>query len=251
MLKYDSNTGISWLDLTATVGQRYNAVLSGYGGFTTNLGFRFATVDKLAQLRTDAGITGVRNTAGDISNINNTRTLINLLSVISNNGHSLGGFGYIADANPPGAGNHVVADFAVNDIGEYDTFIGRYDANNSFNTFFSFLTDPSWQQTNQGVIGNFLVMAPVPIPSTIWLFGSGLVGLLGRRTKIKKQPDAQVNIPPHKTAVVSNAGDTQRDRHIQTIAQNGRIAWQWKTDYNLRNYVECAMQRYKRIFGTP
>jgi Transposase DDE domain len=66
---------------------------------------------------------------------------------------------------------------------------------------------------------------------------------------LNKQPNAQVVIPPHKTAVVSVAGDTQRDHHIQTIAQQGRIAWQRITGYNLRNYVELAMQRYKRIFG--
>jgi hypothetical protein len=66
---------------------------------------------------------------------------------------------------------------------------------------------------------------------------------------LDKQPDAQVIIPQHKTAVVSNAGDTQRDQHIQTIVQQGRIAWQQKTGYNLRNHVELAMQRYKRIFG--
>ena len=65
----------------------------------------------------------------------------------------------------------------------------------------------------------------------------------------KQQPDAQVVIPPHKKAVVSSAGDTQRNQHIQTIAQQGRIAWQQKTGYNLRNHVELAMQRYKRIFG--
>jgi hypothetical protein len=45
---------------------------------------------------------------------------------------------------------------------------------------------------------------------------------------LDKQPDAQMIIPPHKTAVVSNAGNTQRDQHIQTIAQQGRIAWQKK-----------------------
>jgi hypothetical protein len=66
---------------------------------------------------------------------------------------------------------------------------------------------------------------------------------------LDKQPDAQVIIPPHKTAVISVAGDTQRDHHIQTIAQLGRIAWQLITGYNLRNYGELAMQRYKRIFG--
>jgi hypothetical protein len=29
----------------------------------------------------------------------------------------------------------------------------------------------------------------------------------------------------------------------------GRLAWQRITGYNLRNYAELAMQRYKRIFG--
>ncbi|MDD2661250.1 MAG: IS5 family transposase [Methylococcales bacterium] len=66
---------------------------------------------------------------------------------------------------------------------------------------------------------------------------------------LNKQPNAQVVIPPHKNAVCSDAGNTQRDQHIQTIAQHGRIAWQRKTGYNLRNHVELAMQRYKRIFG--
>ena len=63
------------------------------------------------------------------------------------------------------------------------------------------------------------------------------------------QPDAQVIAPPHKTAVCSPAGDSQRDNHIKVIDQYGRIAWQKKTGYGLRNYVELAMQRYKRIFG--
>jgi hypothetical protein len=58
-----------------------------------------------------------------------------------------------------------------------------------------------------------------------------------------------VVIPPHKEAVLSAAGDTQRDRHIQVIAQQGRLAWQRITGYNLRNYAELAMQRYKRILG--
>ena len=66
---------------------------------------------------------------------------------------------------------------------------------------------------------------------------------------LNHQPDAQVVIPPHKTAVLSAAGDTQRDHHIQVIAQQGRLAWQKITGYNLRNYAELAMQRYKRIFG--
>lgn len=38
------------------------------------------------------------------------------------------------------------------------------------------------------------------------------------------KPGARVVIPPHKTAVFSATGDTQRDRHIQTIAQKDRMA---------------------------
>src|SRR5664280_1459647 len=41
---------------------------------------------------------------------------------------------------------------------------------------------------------------------------------------LNKQPNAQVVVPPHKNAVCSDAGDTQRDQHIQTIAEQGRIA---------------------------
>ena len=47
----------------------------------------------------------------------------------------------------------------------------------------------------------------------------------------------------------SLTGRTQRDRHIETLVRQGRIAWQRITGYNLRNYVELAMQRDKRIFG--
>jgi hypothetical protein len=49
--------------------------------------------------------------------------------------------------------------------------------------------------------------------------------------------------------VLSGAGNTQREHHIQVIAQQGRLAWQRITGYSLRNYAELAMQRYKRIFG--
>src|SRR5471032_1780271 len=66
---------------------------------------------------------------------------------------------------------------------------------------------------------------------------------------LAKQPDAQVIIPPHKSAVLSATGSTWRDQHIETIAQKGRAAWQRITGYNFRSYVELAMERYKRIFG--
>lgn len=66
---------------------------------------------------------------------------------------------------------------------------------------------------------------------------------------IAKQPNAAVVVPPDKTAVLSKAGDTQRDQHIRTIQQRGRMPWQKQVGYHLRNYAELAVQRFKRIFG--
>lgn len=42
---------------------------------------------------------------------------------------------------------------------------------------------------------------------------------------------------------------TQRDRHIQTIAERGRLGWQRQTEYGKRSKAETAMARYKRILG--
>jgi hypothetical protein len=65
---------------------------------------------------------------------------------------------------------------------------------------------------------------------------------------LNHQPNAQVVIPLHKTAVLSTAGDTQRDHHGEGIAQRAprleRI-----TGYNLRSYAKLGMPRYKGIFG--
>lgn len=67
---------------------------------------------------------------------------------------------------------------------------------------------------------------------------------------LAKQPDAKVVVPPHKTAVLSEAGDTQRDGHIRAITERGRIAWQKENEYGLRSRVELVIQRYKRIIGS-
>jgi len=42
---------------------------------------------------------------------------------------------------------------------------------------------------------------------------------------------------------------TQWDRHIQVIAEQGRVGWQRTSGYNARAGAEGAMSRYKRIIG--
>jgi hypothetical protein len=68
------------------------------------------------------------------------------------------------------------------------------------------------------------------------------------------QPDPlpEVTIPPRASAVprAENAEpQSQRDRHIQLIAEQGRMAWQKATGYGRRSLAETAVGRYKRIIG--
>ena len=64
--------------------------------------------------------------------------------------------------------------------------------------------------------------------------------------------EAAVVVPPRSTAVLSASAETdptQRDRHIQAIAEQGRMSWQRTSGYNARAGAEGAMSRYKRIIG--
>lgn len=42
---------------------------------------------------------------------------------------------------------------------------------------------------------------------------------------------------------------TQRDRHLKTIAEHGRMGWRRTSGYNARAGAEGAMSRYTRIIG--
>lgn len=64
--------------------------------------------------------------------------------------------------------------------------------------------------------------------------------------------DIEVIIPPPVTAVPSAEAannPTQRDNHIASIAERGRLGWQKETGYGRRALVETTMGRYKAIIG--
>jgi hypothetical protein len=66
---------------------------------------------------------------------------------------------------------------------------------------------------------------------------------------LKRHPAARVTIPPRSTAISSEAGTTQRDDHLRSIEQHGRLGWQRRSGYGGRSLVETAMYRYKIIIG--
>ena len=68
----------------------------------------------------------------------------------------------------------------------------------------------------------------------------------------ERQPDADVVVPPRSTAVPSATAETaptQRDRHLQLIAEKGRMGWQKASGYNARARAEATIGRFKRVIG--
>jgi hypothetical protein len=67
-----------------------------------------------------------------------------------------------------------------------------------------------------------------------------------------RDPEAAVIVPPRSTAVLSETAETeptQRDCHLQDIAEKGRMGWQKASGYNVRSRVEAAIGRYKQVIG--
>src|SRR5918998_1261094 len=65
-----------------------------------------------------------------------------------------------------------------------------------------------------------------------------------------RHADAAVIVPPRSSAVPSDAAETtpsQRDRHLQLIAERGRMGWQKASRYNRRALVEADIARWKRV----
>jgi hypothetical protein len=67
-----------------------------------------------------------------------------------------------------------------------------------------------------------------------------------------RYPDADVIVPPRSSAVPSDTPETaltQRDRHLQRIAERDRLSWQRTSGYNFRALVESGISRWKRVIG--
>jgi hypothetical protein len=99
-------------------------------------------------------------------------------------------------------------------------------------------------------VGPLLDQIPGPLASFI---GDGAYDQSGIYSTVgKHHPEADVIVPPRLTAVPSEDGETtptQRDRHLQSIAEHGRMGWQKRSGYTRRALVESAIGRFKRVIG--
>ena len=68
----------------------------------------------------------------------------------------------------------------------------------------------------------------------------------------ERHPAAVIVVPPRADAVPGATADsdpTQRDGHIQAIADKGRMAWQLDSGYNERARIEGQFARWKQVIG--
>src|SRR3954470_9130995 len=68
----------------------------------------------------------------------------------------------------------------------------------------------------------------------------------------ERHPEAAVVVPPRRDAVLSDTAETeptQRDQHLRSISERGRLGWQKASGYNRRALAEAAMSRYERVIG--
>jgi Transposase DDE domain len=99
-------------------------------------------------------------------------------------------------------------------------------------------------------VGPLLDQVTGPVASVT---GDGAYDQDGVYTSVgERHPEAAIIVPPRTTAVPSQTAEsapTQRDRHLQLIAERGRRAWQKASGYTKRARAETAISRFKRVIG--
>ena len=173
----DSTSRLDWLDLSETSNRSYNDISAKFGSGNEFAGWRYATILEIENFWTAFG--------GNNAFYNGASTQNNgLYEIIAplwgdlyciDTGCDIGtGFSRIISGDAYDSFNQSTATIAYGNTSFTDTF-------DSSGTPRTILDTNSW-------VGSALVRAAVvPIPATAWLFGSGLLALLGicyRKPKI-------------------------------------------------------------------
>ncbi|MCW2239023.1 hypothetical protein M2351_003653 [Azospirillum canadense] len=109
------------------------------------------------------------------------------------------------------------------------------------------LTDRGVDDASQ--VGPLLDQVSEPVASVT---GDGAYDRSGVYAAVHERHPRAAVVTPRVDAVLSATAETaptQRDRHIQTIAEKGRLAWQRSSGYNKRAGVESQMARWKGVLG--
>jgi hypothetical protein len=169
LITYDSQTGLDWLDITETVGMSKSAVFAKLGAGGAFEGFSFATTEQLSTLFDDA------NFGTNHLHIPNP-VIQEFVDLLGSSGPPLNSNGMYTNGGSPISYTQV------------STLIWGSDPAGFAQEFSSIGTwgDAGTLYTvGDSNVGSYLVRAHLSTPPAVYLFGSGLLWLIGT-AKLRK-----------------------------------------------------------------
>ena len=161
----DTISGFEWLDVTLTAGKSYDYVSSQFGAGGQFEGWRYASSAELSGFFDSAGGSG-EYIGYDPSHHSIVPDIMNMWGTLTVYSANTTTIAMLADS--PADGLHYYAS-----IYEFYSYVNRDDYINLF--------EGSWDdtRTNTGISSALVRASVVPVPAAVWLFGSGLIGLIG------------------------------------------------------------------------
>jgi len=191
----DSGSGLDWLDVTATKGLSYDYVSSQFGAGEEFAGWRYATDVETEGLYVAFGLpAGYTQDFGDtIEIIDIVNSIITMKSYIDTPltsepqaGESYGVRGLTGFSREPGVHSLIGANvyaYYDHDITHPGSSIGSLDHADYLQYSITVQTftgpDELFDNQSSAYTGSYLVRTSVvPVPAAVWLFSSGLIGLV-------------------------------------------------------------------------
>jgi len=177
-LTVDTSSSLEWLDLTESTNLSMNEILAGAGGFL-GMGFRYATTSEVSALFAAAGIV---DTTGDLV-AENAAPIIDLLLLmgitfefVSSSGNNIFSAGYHFPDLPDLSESTIASAFQLASSGD-----PALNTENGLGSAVIEISRSTNRDFSESFEGSYLVRETVvvPLPSALWLLGSGLLSLIG------------------------------------------------------------------------